>query len=80
LSVIEPIFSLYNEIMYFPKLYFLVHLHQTLFAFKNPENRSSITSDTLSTKNKWPNFNEHVIAMEKEWDESNTREFIKLVE
>ena len=46
-----------------------VLLHQTLFAFKNPESGSSITSHTFNINNEWPNFNEHVITMEEEkWD------------
>jgi len=58
-----------------------MHLHQTLSAFRNSESGSSTTSYTLSIKNEWPNFNEHVITMEEEeWDESNIREFTKLVE
>jgi hypothetical protein len=58
-----------------------MHLHRTLSIFKNPESRSSTTSYTLSIKNEWPNFNEHVIAIEEEeWDESNIKEFSKLVE
>jgi hypothetical protein len=33
----------------------------------------------FNIKNEWPNFNEHVIAVEEEeWDESNIREFTKL--
>ena len=55
-------------------------LHQTFSPFRNPENESSI-SHTFSIKNEWANFNEHVIMMEEEeWDESNIREFTKLVE
>jgi hypothetical protein len=55
-------------------------LHKTFFAFKNPESGSSTTSHTFNIQNEWPNFNEHVIMMEeKEWDESNIREFTKLV-
>ncbi|XP_073261648.1 uncharacterized protein [Populus alba] len=47
----------------------------------NPESGSSTTSHTLSIENEWPNFNEHVITMEgEEWDESNVKEFTKLVE
>jgi hypothetical protein len=47
----------------------------------NPESGSPTTSHTLNIKNKWPNLNEHVIAMEEEeWDESNISEFTKLVE
>jgi len=58
-----------------------VLLHQTLFAFRNPESESSTTSHTFSMKNEWPNFNEHVITMEEEkWDESSIREFKKLVQ
>ncbi|XP_061979625.1 uncharacterized protein LOC133700079 [Populus nigra] len=46
-----------------------------------PESGSSTTSHTLNIKNEWPNFNEHVIAVEEEeWDESNIRELAKLVE
>jgi hypothetical protein len=58
-----------------------VHLHQTPSAFRNPESGSFTTSYTLSIKNEWPNFNEHVITVEEEeWDENNIREFAKLVE
>ena len=47
----------------------------------NPESGSPTTSHTFSIKNKWPNLNEHVIAMEEEeWDESNISEFTRLVE
>jgi len=68
-------FSLYS----FAFLFLL--LHQTFSVFRNPENGSSTTSHTFSIKNEWPNFNEHVIMMEEEeWDESNIREFTKLVE
>jgi hypothetical protein len=58
-----------------------MHLYHTFPAFRNPESGSPTTSHTLSIKNKWPNLNEHVIAMEEEeWDESNISEFTKLVE
>ena len=58
-----------------------MHLHQTLPTFRNSESGSPTTSYTLGIKNKWPNLNEHVIAMkEEEWDESNTSEFTRLVE
>jgi len=60
---------------------FFMHLHQTLPTFRNSESGSPTTSYTLGIKNKWPNLNEHVIAMEEEeWDESNISEFTKLVE
>jgi hypothetical protein len=60
-----------DEIMHFSNLFF-IHLHQALPAFRNPESESPTTSHTFSIKNKWPNLNEHVIAMEEEeWDESN---------
>ena len=59
----------------------LVHLHITLFAFKNPKSGSSTISHTLSTKNEWPTYNKYVVAMkEKEWDETNIRKFINLIE
>jgi hypothetical protein len=62
-------------------VYLYAHLHQTPSAFRNPESGSSIISHTLNIKNEWPNFNEHVIAVEEEeWDESNIRELAKLVE
>ena len=58
-----------------------MHLHQTLSAFRNPKSISSATSHIFNIKNEWPNFNEHVIIMEEEeWDESNIREFTKLME
>ena len=67
--------------MHFPQIaFFFMHLHQTLPAFRNPESGSPTTSHIFSTKNKWPNLNEHVIAMEEEWDESNISEFTRLVE
>jgi len=70
--------------MYFPKfsffLFLIMHLHRTLFAFKNPESGSSITPHIPCTKNEWPNFNDYIIAMkEEEWNENNIREFIKLI-
>ena len=60
---------------------FICAFTPTLSAFRNPESGSSTTSHTLSIENEWPNFNEHVITMEgEEWDESNVKEFTKLVE
>ena len=62
-------------------LLFYIHLHQAVPAFRNLESGSPTTSHTFSIKNKWPNWNEHVIAMEEEeWDESNISEFTRLVE
>ena len=68
--------------MHFSQIaFFIMHLHQTLPAFRNPESGSPTTSHTFSIKNKWPNLNEHVIAMEEEeLDESNISEFTRLVE
>ena len=55
-----------------------------LFICAFTPNESSTTSHTLSIENEWLNFNEHVITIEEEeeeeWDESNVREFTKLVE
>jgi hypothetical protein len=71
----RPCFSLHSFVFLF------LLLHQTFSAFRNPESGSSTTSHIFSIKNKWPNFNEHVIMMEEEeWDEINIREFTKLVE
>jgi len=74
-SSMRPCFSLHSFVFLF------LLLHQTFSAFRNPESGSSTTSHIFSIKNKWPNFNEHVIMMEEEeWDEINIREFTKLVE
>jgi hypothetical protein len=52
-----------------------MHLQRTLFAFKNPESRSSATSYTPNTKNKWANYNEYMVVIEeKECEENNIRE------
>lgn len=42
------------------------HLHQTLSAFKTSKSRSSTTSYTPCTNNELSNFNEYVVAIEKE--------------
>jgi len=57
------------------------HLHQTLFAFKNPKNESLINTHTYCTKNNWLNFDENVTAIDKEeWKEDDVKEFTKLVQ
>lgn len=57
-----------------------MHLHWIFSAFKKLENKSSTIPSTLCTKNEWSNFNEYIVAMEKEWDENNIREITKLIE
>ena len=69
--------------MHFPKLslYFIYAFTPNTFYFRNPKSGSPITSYTPCTENEWPNFNEYVVVVEeKEWDENNIKEFIKLIE
>ena len=47
----------------------------------NPESGTSTTPLALYTENEWPNFKEHIIAVEEEeGDENSIREFTKLIE
>jgi hypothetical protein len=54
---------------------------KTHFTFKKSENGSSIKSQAHHIENKWPNFDEYIIAREEnEWEEDDVKEFAKLVE
>ena len=56
-------------------------IYTSLSAFRNPESGSSTTTPALYIENEWPNFKEYIVVVEeKEWDEKNNREFIKLIE
>ena len=57
-----------------------MHLH-SFSAFRNLERGTSTTPPALYTENEWPNFKEHIIAVEEEeGDENSIREFTKLIE
>ena len=57
-----------------------MHL-RSLSAFRNPESGTSTTPLALYTENEWPNFKEHIIAVEEEeGGENSIREFTKLLE
>ena len=57
-----------------------MHL-RSLSAFRNPESGTSTTPLALYTEDEWPNFKEHIIAVEEEeGGENSIREFTKLLE
>jgi len=62
-------------------LFIFAKYTKTHFTFRKSENGSSIKSQAHHIENKWPNFDEYIIAREEnEWEEDDVKEFAKLVE